>query len=64
VEPTGEYPGLGFATYRITVKLPVQSNVLAIYFPGINSAAKVWINGEKIMEVVGLPWIGSSIDQN
>ena len=46
-----EYAGLGFATYRIRLKLPAaQSDVLAIYFPGINSAAKIWINGEIIME--------------
>jgi len=45
-----EYPGLGFATYRIKIKLANHVDGLAIYFPGINSAAKIWINGEKIME--------------
>jgi signal transduction histidine kinase len=45
-----EYPGLGFATYRTSIKLPPQSKGLAIYFPAINSAAKIWINGEKVAE--------------
>jgi len=45
-----EHPALGFATYRMKVKLPPQAKGLAIYFPAINSAAKIWINGEKVAE--------------
>jgi signal transduction histidine kinase len=40
----GDYTALGFATYRILIKLPENQNSLTIYFPIINSAAKVWIN--------------------
>ena len=46
----GDYPGLGFATYRTEIKLPPQAKGLAIYFPAINSAARIWINGEKVAE--------------
>jgi hypothetical protein len=45
------YPAQGFATYRIIVRLPENSTGLAIYFPVINSAARIWINGELVTEV-------------
>jgi len=44
------YPALGIATYRVKIKLPDHSNELAIYFSIINSAAKIFINGEKVAE--------------
>jgi signal transduction histidine kinase len=46
----GNYSPLGFATYRLTLKLPAKHHGLSIYFPIINSSAKAWINGEKIQE--------------
>ncbi len=45
-----EYPALGFATYRVRIKLPALTNGLAIYFPVINSSARIWINGEEVAE--------------
>ena len=45
-----DYPALGFATYRVTIKLPSQTKGLAIYFPAINSASKIWINDELMVE--------------
>jgi len=45
-----DYPSLGFATYRTKIKLPPQTKGLSIYFPAINSAARIWINGEKVAE--------------
>lgn len=44
------YPALGIATYRIKIKLSNHNNGLAIYFPIINSAARIFINGEKVAE--------------
>ncbi len=44
------YPSLGFATYRIRMKLPGKNGGLAIYFPIINSSARIWVNGEKAAE--------------
>jgi signal transduction histidine kinase len=41
----GDYSVLGVATYRLRVKLPKNHTGLSFYFPIINSAAKVWING-------------------
>ena len=51
----GAYPSLGFATYRIRLKLPEQQHSLSLYFPIINSSAKIWINGvlEEETGVVG-----------
>lgn len=38
-------PVLGFATYRIRLTMPFQEHDLSLYFPIINSSAKIWING-------------------
>lgn len=38
-------PVLGFATYRVRLTMPDQEHDLSMYFPIINSSAKVWING-------------------
>jgi two-component system sensor histidine kinase ChiS len=40
------YPALGFGTYRIVLELPPQTSDLVIYFPIINSSARVWVNGK------------------
>jgi two-component system sensor histidine kinase ChiS len=47
----GNYPVLGFSTYRLVVALPENQSGLSISFPIINSAAKIWINGELAEEV-------------
>lgn len=39
------YPTLGCATYRLTIQLSPHHKSVAIYFPVINSAAKIWVNG-------------------
>lgn len=44
------YPARGVATYRLRVKLPPHNNGLALYFSMVNSAARIWINGEKVAE--------------
>lgn len=41
----GDYNVLGVATYRLRVTLPPDHQGLSFYFPVINSAAKIWING-------------------
>jgi two-component system sensor histidine kinase ChiS len=46
----GNYSVLGHATYRINVKVPETQSGLALYFPIINSSAKIWINGELVSE--------------
>jgi signal transduction histidine kinase len=46
----GDYPALGFATYRLKITLPEHHRGLSIYFPIINASAKIWINGEFIHE--------------
>ncbi len=46
----GDYPVIGFATYRIQVTLPENQSGLSLYFPIINSSAKIWINGALIAE--------------
>ena len=38
-------PSLGFGTYRLRIQLPNNPNGLSIYFPVINTAGKIWING-------------------
>jgi signal transduction histidine kinase len=44
------YPTIGHATYRATLTLPESQHGLAIYFPIINTAAKIWVNGELVAE--------------
>jgi two-component system sensor histidine kinase ChiS len=41
----GNFPVQGYATYRTKVILPPGSHNLSLYFPIINSSAKIWING-------------------
>jgi two-component system sensor histidine kinase ChiS len=45
-----KYPALGYATYRVTLRLPDNHAGLAIYFPVINSAARIWFNNELVKE--------------
>ena len=47
----GNYPVLGFATYRLVVTLPADHEGLSIYFPVVNSAARIWLNGTLAAEV-------------
>jgi signal transduction histidine kinase len=46
----GPYDVLGFGTYHMKIKLPPRHSGLSIYFPIINSSAKVFINGELVQE--------------
>jgi signal transduction histidine kinase len=46
----GNYNVLGCATYRVTLMLPENQNNLSLYLPIINSAAKVWVNGNLVEE--------------
>jgi signal transduction histidine kinase len=48
----GDYSPLGYATYRMKMKLPDDQAGLSIYFPIINASAKIWING-KLVESSG-----------
>jgi signal transduction histidine kinase len=41
----GNYSTLGFATYRLRLSMPGKYHSLALYFPIINSSARVWVNG-------------------
>lgn len=40
------YSGEGYGTYRLTVKLPHNQSGMSIYFPIINAASRIWINGK------------------
>ncbi|HEY3429817.1 MAG TPA: hypothetical protein VGK39_04005, partial [Cyclobacteriaceae bacterium] len=46
-----DYPALGFATYRAHVVLPEQHHSLSVFFPVINSSARIWVNGKLMLEV-------------
>ena len=46
----GNYPVLGYATYRIQLALPEKQSGLSLHIPIVNAAAKIWINGELIQE--------------
>ncbi len=41
-----EHPMLGYATYRTKVKLTGEQVSQSLYLPMVNTAAKVWINGQ------------------
>lgn len=56
-QPTtlGEGPGwnatpgmaaLDYATYRVTLRLPHNHHGLSLYFPTINAASRIWLNGK------------------
>jgi len=49
----GNYEIQGFATYHLQLVLPETRSSLSLYFPIINSAAKVWIN-DKLVEETGI----------
>jgi signal transduction histidine kinase len=42
----GDHDALGFATYRVKLTVPDNENNLSLYFPIVNSAVKIWVNGE------------------
>ncbi len=46
----GNYPVLDYATYRIQLTLPEKQSGLSLHIPIVNSAAKIWINGELVQE--------------
>lgn len=45
-----DYPALGYATYRLILQLPKSHRGLTVYFPIVNSSAKIWTNGELVAE--------------
>jgi signal transduction histidine kinase len=45
-----EHSALGYATYRVRLTMPERHNGLLIFFPIINSAATIWLNGEVVLE--------------
>jgi two-component system sensor histidine kinase ChiS len=45
-----EYPALGYATYRLRLTLPTNQRGLILFFPVINSSAKIWLNGQLVLE--------------
>lgn len=53
--PEGPLPGDGYATYRLTVKLPRNAGLMAIKIPSPSTAHKVWADDELIAKsgVVG-----------
>ena len=52
---SGQHPQLGFGTYRVRIRFSGEQGGLSLYFPIINSASRIWLNGELVREtgVVG-----------
>ncbi|NOT75113.1 MAG: hypothetical protein HOP08_09315 [Cyclobacteriaceae bacterium] len=46
----GNYPSKGYATYRATLLLSPNQPELSMYFPYINSASRIWMNGRLVTE--------------
>jgi signal transduction histidine kinase len=44
------YPGSGYATYRLKVKLPLRDGTFGMSIPFITSAYRLWVNGELLAE--------------
>ena len=44
------HPAIGVATYRVKLKLPAHAGGIVIYFPIVNSSARIFINGELVAE--------------
>lgn len=45
-----DYPATGYATYRLRLKLPERHRGLSIFIMAFNSAGKVWLNRELVLE--------------
>lgn len=46
----GDFDVLGFGTYRLRMIIPDDRSGLSIYFPIINSSAKIWVNNNLVQE--------------
>lgn len=46
----GDYPAIGFATYRLILLVPPDQRDLLLFFPVVNASAKIWLNGELLLE--------------
>ena len=46
----GNYDRMGYATYRVRLHLSGEQSGLTLYIPVINSAAKIWMNGDIVAE--------------
>ncbi len=45
-----EHEALGFATYRVHILLPEKQHGLSLFFPAINCAGRIWMNGDLVGE--------------
>lgn len=45
-----DHPAIGFATYRVRMKMPQHHRGLSVFILAINSAGKVWLNNELVLE--------------
>jgi two-component system sensor histidine kinase ChiS len=45
-----EHPALGFGTYRLIAYVDPMQRDMLLYFPVVNASAKVWLNGELVLE--------------
>lgn len=44
-------PGNGYASYRLTVRLPVEHEPLALYVKSLYRAADIWVNGQHLKRI-------------
>ncbi len=44
----GDLPAIGYATFRLRLKLPQDHGPLAVYHPGAGSAYAIWANGQRL----------------
>lgn len=45
-----KHPALGFGTYRLTAYVDPMQRDMLLYFPIVNASAKLWLNGELVVE--------------
>lgn len=45
-----DHPALGFGTYRLVAYVDPMQRDMLLYFPIVNASAKVWLNGELVVE--------------
>jgi two-component system sensor histidine kinase ChiS len=45
-----DHPAVGYATYRVRLKLPQHHRGLTIFILAFNSAGKIWLNNELVLE--------------
>ena len=45
-----QHPQLGYGTYRTRIQFSGEQGGLSLYFPIVNSASRIWLNGELVRE--------------